>query len=273
MGNTQLEYRICYEWGHGGWKSNKSTGEITLVHPCNIMLKASASSMKKVPLFLILDNEKCMFSEYFTEQYVYQCAAAQPIGAILIGHTQTLTKEAFMEELKKYSFFEKAEIKRQFRSYMQMAADDYIRYALETSHAFISYSSSDRKIADMLCNILEAEGINTWYAPRNVSGDFAASIAEAISKTNIFIVLQSRSSYRSQHVLNEVALAFQRYNTNTHNIKIKPLRIDNTSVPTTSAFAYYLSRQHQYEANPPTEYFLRQFAKSIKDEIIRPPTR
>lgn len=125
--------------------------------------------------------------------------------------------------------------------------------------AFISYSSADRNIADNLCSKLENHGIKVWYAPRNVKGPYAASIVEGIQNADDFIVILSRNSLASEHVLNEIDLAFKKL---PGNIKFYPLRIDDAMF--TPSFEYYLSRQHWMDAiDPPLEERLNEFVGRI----------
>lgn len=128
--------------------------------------------------------------------------------------------------------------------------------------AFISYSSKDKNIADNLCSKLERHGIKVWYAPRDVHGPYADAIVKAIDKARYFIVILSQNSICSEHVLNEIDLAFQNISQGT---KIKPLRIDSALF--TAAFKYYLSRQHWMDASiPPLEERLNEFVYDLLSE-------
>lgn len=128
--------------------------------------------------------------------------------------------------------------------------------------AFISYSSPDKNIADNLCAKLERQGVKVWYAPRDVQGPYAAAITDAISRATHFVVILSQNSMHSEHVLNEIDLAFQGL---PDKIKFKPLRIDESLF--TPSFKYYLSRQHWMDAIiPPLESRLDEFvAKLVAD--------
>ncbi len=125
---------------------------------------------------------------------------------------------------------------------------------------FISYSSGDRNIADNLCAKLEAAGLKVWYAPRNIhSTDYASAIVNAITQCTDFVVIISKNSLQSHHVLNEIDLAFQELN---RNIRFCPLKIDEEEMG--PAFRYYLSRQHWMDAHiPPLEKRLEEFTASI----------
>ncbi len=125
--------------------------------------------------------------------------------------------------------------------------------------AFISYSSSDKNIADNLCAKLEQNGVKVWYAPRDVNGPYASAIVNAIDSADYFVVILSENSIMSEHVLNEIDLAFQNI---PRGLKFKPLRIDNAGF--TASFKYYLSRQHWMDATiPPLEERLYEFVNSI----------
>jgi hypothetical protein len=128
--------------------------------------------------------------------------------------------------------------------------------------AFISYTTPNRNVADNLCFKLESRGIKVWYAPRNVEGPYAASIASAIERANFFIVVLSQDSMVSEHMLNEIDLAFKRL---PNHIKFKPLRIDTAELA--PSFNYYLSRQHWMDAHlPPLETRLNEFVESLVRE-------
>ena len=127
---------------------------------------------------------------------------------------------------------------------------------------FISYTTPNRNVADNLCFKLESRGIKVWYAPRNVHGPYAAAIANAIEEATHFVVILSDECMLSEHVLNEIDLAFKRL---PNDIKFKPLRIDGADL--TPSFNYYLSRQHWMDAHvPPLEERLIEFVESFLDE-------
>jgi O-acetyl-ADP-ribose deacetylase (regulator of RNase III) len=128
---------------------------------------------------------------------------------------------------------------------------------------FISYTTPNKNVADNLCFKLESRGIRVWYAPRDVVGPYAAAIADAIEKATHFVVILSRETMLSQHVLNEIDLAFQRL---PDKIKFKPLRIDTADLA--PSFNYYLSRQHWMDAHvPPIEHRLDEFVTALEKDI------
>ncbi len=74
---------------------------------------------------------------------------------------------------------------------------------------FISYGHADQSVADQLCAFLERSGLPCWIAPRDIAtGNYAGEITRALRATDIVVVICSKESCRSEHVKNEVTLAF-----------------------------------------------------------------
>lgn len=138
--------------------------------------------------------------------------------------------------------------------------DSACALASGTPLVFLSYSTPDKNIADNLCNKLEGSGMRVWYAPRDVaSSDYATSIVNAIERCTHFVVILSGSSLQSEHVLNEINLAFQRLG---KGVTFAPLKIDEEELG--PAFRYYLSRQHWMDARvPPLEQRLDEFVRKL----------
>ena len=67
---------------------------------------------------------------------------------------------------------------------------------------FISYhTDSAGEAVDKIAIALESAGIKCWYAPRNVIGNYAGCIKDAIDKCKIFILVLNGESSRSPDVL------------------------------------------------------------------------
>ena len=69
---------------------------------------------------------------------------------------------------------------------------------------FLSYEHSMKSVVDHICAALEQDGIRCWYAPRDVMGDYATSIMNAIDEARVFVVVLNNAASESVHVLNEV---------------------------------------------------------------------
>ena len=106
------------------------------------------------------------------------------------------------------------------------------------SKVFISYGSVDRKVAESLCSYLESKAVPCWIAPRDITtGNYAGEITRALRAADIFIVICSNESCKSEHVKNEVTLAFN------NRKQILPYCIDGN--PFDDDLEYYLSSKQR----------------------------
>lgn len=127
---------------------------------------------------------------------------------------------------------------------------------------FISYSHRDSQIAVSIQSILEQQGIRCWIDFRDaVSGlDYAGSIVRAIKKAPFFVIVLSKSSIVSQHVLNEVNSAVNA------GVTIIPFKVDDGEL--NESMEYYLGTTHWMEAlTPPLEAHILQLAERIRSYI------
>ena len=109
---------------------------------------------------------------------------------------------------------------------------------------FISYEHESKSIADNICSVLESRGVRCWYAPRDVYGDYATSIVEAIEKCKVFVLILNHNSSESPHVLNEVEMAYKRILNG--EITIIPFKVDEGIL--SKAMEYYVKRLHWIDA-------------------------
>ena len=100
---------------------------------------------------------------------------------------------------------------------------------------FVSHSSSDKAVADMIVESLENEGISAWIAPRDIRGgsDYGASIRKGVRECEVLVLVFSKKSNESEAVIREVQLAFNEKKA------IIPFRIED--VPVCDGMAFYLS--------------------------------
>ncbi len=111
---------------------------------------------------------------------------------------------------------------------------------------FISYEHKSKSIADSIVSSFEKDKIRCWYAPRDVIGDYATSIVEAIESTSVFILILSGDSSNSPHVLNEVEMAYKKNIEQSQAITIIPFRVSNDEL--SRAMEYYIKRMHWIDA-------------------------
>lgn len=131
---------------------------------------------------------------------------------------------------------------------------------------FISYSSCDRVVAEALLNYLENRGIKCWIAFRDItSGNFSGEITRALRDSDIMVVVCSKDSCRSEHVKNEVTLAF-----NKHKHIIPYLLEDD---PFDDDLEYFLSlKQHIKTRNDQAKDFalIEKFIRDYRGEPAAP---
>ncbi len=125
---------------------------------------------------------------------------------------------------------------------------------------FISYEHESKSIADNICAVLESHGIRCWYAPRDVYGDYATSIVEAIEKCRVFVLVLTSKSAQSPHVLNEVEMAYKRILNG--EITIVPFKVDEGIL--SKAMEYYVKRLHWIDAvSAPLEQAINQLYEQL----------
>ncbi len=132
---------------------------------------------------------------------------------------------------------------------------------------FICYANRDKTVAEAVCSKLEGNGIRCWIAPRDVpAGKWGGAIMEAVAQCQIMVLVFSASSNQSANCLSEVHAAF------TRNIKIIPLRLDNT-VPSED-MEYYLQTYHWLDIQtPPLETHLQGLVNRVQADLAQAAAR
>jgi len=76
-------------------------------------------------------------------------------------------------------------------------------------HIFVCHASEDQQRAELICETLAEEEIESWIAPRDVppGHHYAAAILEAIERCEVFLVVFSAHADSSPHVSNEIETA------------------------------------------------------------------
>ena len=132
----------------------------------------------------------------------------------------------------------------------------------DNHHIFISHSSIDSKIAFMLCEAFENQGVKCWIAPRDVrvGMPYAKSIVEGIENSQAVIVLFSTNSDKSDGVLQEIEVA------RNSKVPIIPIRIED--VFPTKSMKFYIMANHWIDAiNPKSVDDFNKFLKEVKSTI------
>ncbi|HUL62527.1 MAG TPA: toll/interleukin-1 receptor domain-containing protein [Methanocella sp.] len=124
---------------------------------------------------------------------------------------------------------------------------------------FISYSSSNKDVADQICLNLESKSIKCWIAPRDIrAGDtYQEAIINAIDASSIMVFVFSSVSNDSPHVIRELNRAVSL------RVTLIPFRIEN--VPLSKAMEYLIGVPHWMDAyEPPLEDHVDRLAASVK---------
>ncbi|MGD0170819.1 MAG: TIR domain-containing protein [Halobacteriota archaeon] len=111
-----------------------------------------------------------------------------------------------------------------------------------SDNIFISYSSKNKAIADAVCHKLEERKMKCWIAPRDIlpGANYAEELINAIDNSKLFVLIFSKDSNQSQHVLRECERAV------SHGIPIVPFRISD--VLPGAALQYFIGPQHWLDA-------------------------
>lgn len=130
---------------------------------------------------------------------------------------------------------------------------------------FISYSSKDASVADLVCRGIESAGTRCWIASRDIvaSAEYAEQIVGALQTSRVFLLIFSSSSNASKEVLREIGVAEKL------DLPIVLLRIEQT-LPA-RGLAYYLNNLNWLDAaNPPRQQHIDRLVGDIGRLIGRP---
>ncbi len=149
------------------------------------------------------------------------------------------------------------------KSYQLSVGEKVKRIGKARPFVFISYTNDgDSESAEILTRLFEEKNIDYWYAPRSIKeGAYAEAIVEGIRSCTHFVCLVSERSMRSNHVLNEIDLAFKQIG---EGVEILPVFLDVNFDELSPSFEYYLSRMQFHNGRPaPNEKLLRKFVEEI----------
>lgn len=128
---------------------------------------------------------------------------------------------------------------------------------------FISYSSQDVDIVEIICNLLEKDGLRCWFAPRDIRPGFnyPEEIIQAIKNAKIFVLFLTSNSNCSRHVLNEVE--------NAEREEKETLSIHLEDIEPSDALGYFVNRRHfiRYRG-PDPDGRVKYLSDPIKELIL-----
>ena len=124
---------------------------------------------------------------------------------------------------------------------------------------FISYAKEDLQTVEIVCQALEAEGIQCWYAPRDVfpGAVFEDAVVMAISASHLMLLILSSHALGSKYVRRECAYAADE------EVPIFPFRIED--VRPGGGLKFYLGSVQWLDAlTAPLESHLARLANSVR---------
>jgi hypothetical protein len=124
---------------------------------------------------------------------------------------------------------------------------------------FISYSTKDKIVADMICARLEKANIRCWIASRDqIAGiDYELQIVQSIEACKTLVLVLSESSNISDHVKNEITVATEKCNL------VIPFRIHE--IEPSDALKYRIMKIQWLDAvTPPIERHIEKLISTIK---------
>ncbi|WP_407377199.1 TIR domain-containing protein [Methanobrevibacter sp.] len=150
-------------------------------------------------------------------------------------------------------------VKKVFSSKKEDVGSQDSKSSISKHDVFISYSTKDSEIANMICHVLEQNNLKCWIAPRDIisGGSYVDEIVDAIKSTKIVVLVFSQYSQKSKYVNNEIDLAV------SYNKHILLFNIDN-SLPNENK-EYYLKASKCVSAYPnPEEEFETLILEALK---------
>ena len=141
---------------------------------------------------------------------------------------------------------------------------------------FICHSSKDQASAETLCAVLEAARVRCWIAPRDIppGTNYGPAIIDAINGCRVLVLILSKASNESVHVVREVERAVNR-----KGVRIIPLRMED--VTPSRDLEYFISACQWFDGFPPPldrrvqrlATYLQRFLKGrvLEGERTEPP--
>ncbi len=115
---------------------------------------------------------------------------------------------------------------------------------MEQHLVFISHSSKDAPIGQLICHRLEEAGVRCWIAPRDIKwGDWANAIMDGLERADVCVTIVGENYLESTECPKELAEA-------TRTCKyIIPFKLDSTEL--TATVRYHLGPCHWLDASTP----------------------
>lgn len=142
---------------------------------------------------------------------------------------------------------------------------------------FVSYAHEDAERVEKIIKCLEKQGVECWYAPRDVGARrYAKAICEGIENCKIFLLMLSKYSAVSEHVLNEVEMAYNKRKASNGALTIETICLDklNLDSPEFDEIMYYIRRINFIQSDKGNEpiHLADQFI-DVNKSLLRIPAK
>jgi TIR domain len=123
---------------------------------------------------------------------------------------------------------------------------------------FISYSSTDQKVAESICLALESRGQKCWISCRDIGPgeNFQESIVKAIRSARVMLLVFTSNANNSNEIKKELVLAGR------HHVTVVPVRVEDV-VPN-DALAYEFATRQWIDLFKDWEREIERLASQIR---------
>lgn len=123
---------------------------------------------------------------------------------------------------------------------------------------FISYSSKNTPIAELVLDELQKASIKCWMAPKSLNGgdEYEEIIDQAIKNCKVFVLVFSENAVSSRWVNSELTIAFNEYK------HIIPFKIDQTILE--GKMKVKLIQSHVINAYPEVSAKINELVRSVQ---------
>jgi hypothetical protein len=134
-----------------------------------------------------------------------------------------------------------------------------------THEVYISFDDLDKLSADIICQVLEDNGIECWIRLRDVKDYQISEMDEALKKSKVMALVYSRDAKNSNQVYTEALTAFD------NEIPIVVVNVDNNKL--TGGLEFLLNNvNHWLNILPQPEMELRNLVINVSKLLKRPVT-
>jgi hypothetical protein len=129
-----------------------------------------------------------------------------------------------------------------------------------THDVFLSYSHTDRKIADKFIKIASARGLRVWYDQLILGGqDWRGTIVDALNKCTMMLIFFSDETNNSTQLIKELAIADKL------GKPVVPVLLENTEP--SGAYLYEMATRNWVALHPDPESRLGWLADNLLQQL------